>query len=443
MTRNSSHRKSRRNARSASQSASPSASPSASQDSPRPQSSKPTTPGSSGPQSPWSSGFEEQGVTGLPSPPPSQSPSLGTSSPANVALSSGISTPSIEEYETSRSATPIEDIDAHPSTTASQSSLKSIEVGLVEDKTLPNDQNTGYVVETIYLRHSKAIWSCFKFILRHWRVIASFMYATAVIALFTGIYYFDETNDLLTQYDLPTLPSLDDINAIFGYEYCGYFIGISSLLFLGLTGWYSIEWRKMASTETRRFVTLCFRKLRSCGSWILRGITYSFHTLIISPLIGLFWYLVSIPVAGMWWFIGLLERIIIKGNKICRRRVLVILIVLGGGIHWVWERSHPLNAIEQLAAFAERHRDDDMIAFCIFKTSYYVAYYYFAFAKYLFPAKYEYNIWNDPVVHYIILSVAVIIISTWLIGKAFDWIMQSGITTQKVEADIRMVEKVK
>ncbi|KAF5615661.1 hypothetical protein F25303_13747 [Fusarium sp. NRRL 25303] len=437
MTRNSSHRKSRCNGRSASQSTSPSASPYASQGSPHPQSPKPTTPGSSGPQSPWSSGFEEQGVTGLPSPPPSQSPSLGTSSPSNAALSSsGISTPLIEEHETSRSANPIQDIDAPPSTSASQPSAKFIKADPVEDKTLPSDRDTGYVIETIYFRHSKAIWSCIKFILRHLRLIALIMSAAALLALCTGLYYFDKTRDLLKQYNLPTLPSLDDINAIFGYEYCGYFIGISSLLFLGLTGWYSIEWRRMASTETRRLLTLCLRKLRSCGSWILRGISYLFHTLIISPLTALFWYLVSIPVAGIRWFVSFVKRIIIKGNNICRRRVLVILVVLGGGIHWVWERSHPLNAIEQLAAFAERHRDYDIIAFCIFKTSYYVAYYYFAFAKYLFPAKYEYNIWNDPVVHYIILSVAVIIISTWLIGKTFDWIMQSRTTTQKVEADI-------
>lgn len=424
MTRNSSHKKSRRNARSASQStpqsASPSASPPVSQGSPHPQSSKPTTPDSSGPQSPWSSGFEEQGVTGLPSPPASRSPSLGTSSAANVALSSGISTPSIEEHGTSRSATPIQDIDAHPSTTASQSSAKSIKADPVEYKPLPNDQDIGYVVETIYLRHSKAIWSCIKFILRHLRLIALVMYAAALIALCTGFYYFDKTNNLLKQYDLPTLPSLDDINAIFGYEYCEYFIGISSLLFLGLTGWYSIEWRKMASTETRRFVTLCFGKLRSCRSCILRGISYLFHTLIISPLIALFWYLVFIPVAGMWWFTGFVKRIIIKGNKICRRRVLVILAVLGGGSHWVWERSHPLNAIEQLVAFAERYRDDDIVAFCIFKSSYYVAYYYFAFAKYLFPTKYEYNILNDPVAYYILFSGSIIIFSTYLIGKTFD-----------------------
>ncbi|CZR49610.1 uncharacterized protein FPRO_15968 [Fusarium proliferatum ET1] len=183
MPRNSSRRKSRRSERSASQSTpestSPSATPPTSQDSPRPrssrpttpgssgpQSSRPTTPGSSGPQSPWSSGFEEQGVTGLPSPPASQSPSLGTSSPANVALSSsGISTPSIEEHEPYRSATPIEDMTAPPSTTASQSSAKSIKADPLEDETLPNDQDTGYVIETIYLLHSKAIWSYIQFIL--------------------------------------------------------------------------------------------------------------------------------------------------------------------------------------------------------------------------------------------------------------------------------------
>lgn len=201
----------------------------------------------------------------------------------------------------------------------------------------------------------------------HLRLIAFVMYATALIALCTGFYYFDKTNDLLKQYDLPTLPSLDD---------------------LGL------------------------------------------------GLIALFWYLVSIPVAGMWWFTGLVKRIIIKGNNICRRRVLVTLLVLGGGSHWVWERSHPLNAIEQLAAFAERYRDDDIIAFYIFKSSYYVAYYYFAFAKYLFPTKYEYNILNDPVAYYILFSGSIVIISTCLIGKTFDWIMQSGTTTQKTEADI-------
>lgn len=172
MPRNSSRRKSRRSERSASQSTpdstSPSATPPTSQDSPRPRSSRPTTPGSSGPQSPWSSGFEEQGVTGLPSPPASQSPSLGTSSPANVALSSsGISTPSIEEHEPYRSATPIEDMTAPPSTTASQSSAKSIKADPLEDETLPNDQDTGYVVETIYLLHSKAIWSYIQFILGH------------------------------------------------------------------------------------------------------------------------------------------------------------------------------------------------------------------------------------------------------------------------------------
>lgn len=318
---------------------------------------------------------------------------------------------------------------APPSTTASQSSAKSIKADPLKDETLPNDQDTGYVVETIYLLHSKAIWSYIQFILGYWRVIASVIYATAVIALFTSIYYFDKTNDLLKQYDLPTLPSLDDINAIFGYEYCGYFVGISSLLFLGLTGGYSIEWRKMASTETRRFLTFCLRKVRSFGSWILRGISYLLYTFIISPLTALFWYLVSIPVAGMWWFI-------VKGNKICRRRVLVILVVLGGGSHWVWERSHPLNAVEQLTAFAERYRDDDIVAFCIFKTSYYVAYYYFAFAKYLFPTKYEYNILNDPVAYYILFSGTIIIFSTYLIGKTFDLIMQRGTTPRKTEADI-------
>ncbi|RBA15953.1 hypothetical protein FPRO05_12174 [Fusarium proliferatum] len=221
MPRNSSRRKSRRRASSASQStpesASPSATPPTSQDSPRPRSSRPTTPGPSGPQSPWSSGFEEQGVTGLPSPPASQSPSLGTSSPANVALSSsGISTSSIEEHGPYRSATPIQDVDAAPSTTASQSSAKSFKAHPVEEKPLPNDQDTGYVVETIYLLHSKAIWSCIKFILGCWRLIAFVVYATALVALSTGFYYFDKTNNLLKQYDLPTLPSLDDIKLFLG-----------------------------------------------------------------------------------------------------------------------------------------------------------------------------------------------------------------------------------
>ncbi|CVL12534.1 uncharacterized protein FPRN_15172 [Fusarium proliferatum] len=142
MPRNSSRRKSRRRASSASQStpesASPSATPPTSQDSPRPRSSRPTTPGPSGPQSPWSSGFEEQGVTGLPSPPASQSPSLGTSSPVNVALSSsGISTSSIEEHGPYRSATPIQDVDAAPSTTASQSSAKSFKAHPVEESLYP------------------------------------------------------------------------------------------------------------------------------------------------------------------------------------------------------------------------------------------------------------------------------------------------------------------
>ncbi|KAJ4118821.1 hypothetical protein NW765_008006 [Fusarium oxysporum] len=121
--------------------------------------------------------------------------------------------------------------------------------------------------------------------------------------------------------------------------------------------------------------------------------------------------------------VGFVKWTIIKGDKICRRRFLVILVVTGGGIRWVWERAYSLNAVEQLAAFAERHRDHDIVAFLIFQTSYYVAYYYFDFAKYFFPAKYKYNITKDQVIRYITISVVIITFVTWLIGKTFDWVM--------------------
>ncbi|KAF5715725.1 hypothetical protein FMUND_6734 [Fusarium mundagurra] len=98
---------------------------------------------------------------------------------------------------------------------------------------------------------------------------------------------------------------------------------------------------------------------------------------------------------------------------------------------WTWERAYPLNPVEQLAAFAERHRDNDILAFCILQTSYYVTYYYFACAQYLFPAKYEYNIWNDQVVRFMAGLVVIIAILAFVIGKIFDWVMRDSNDAKK------------
>ncbi|RBQ72081.1 hypothetical protein FVER14953_20636 [Fusarium verticillioides] len=125
--------------------------------------------------------------------------------------------------------------------------------------------------------------------------------------------------------------------------------------------------------------------------------------------------------------------IITKGDKICRRRFLFLFATIGVFAHWLWERAYPLNPVEQLAAFAERHRDNDILAFCIFQTSYYAAYYYFACAQYFFPAKYEYNIFDDQVVRFIAGLVLAIAGLALLIGKIFDWVMRDTNDAKKIQ----------
>ncbi|KAF5969105.1 hypothetical protein FCOIX_11050 [Fusarium coicis] len=95
-------------------------------------------------------------------------------------------------------------------------------------------------------------------------------------------------------------------------------------------------------------------------------------------------------------------------------------------------RAYPLNAVKQLAAFAKRYRGNDILAFCIFRTSYYVTYYYFACAHYFFPEKYEYNIWHDQVALFITGLVVAIALGAIVIGKIFDWVMRNADNGKKM-----------
>ncbi|KAF5543109.1 hypothetical protein FMEXI_7184 [Fusarium mexicanum] len=393
-----------------------------SQGSPRTPPPESTTAGSSLPQTPWSSDYEEQDTASRSGTQSSQSPSYDTPSSSNTTWpSSGSSNSSMAEIETfevsSQGSSPshLEDADASSSGIASQ---------LPADGAKLDDH--GYVRETILLNHLKVLWSWIRFFGSYWKAIVSVLSAISVVAIYIGIRYFDECNEWLMQNDLPVMPSLEELNNMIGYTFFVYFSGVFVIFILSLAAWCSIDWKRMVSTEIRRFVCFCLAKLRSCWSQFLRGILSLFYKLVISPLTALFWRVVSIPWAVISCFMNLVMWSIIKGDKICRRRFLVIIVVLGIFIHWLWERAYPLNAVEQLAAFAERHQGEDIVAFCIFRTSYYVAYYYFACAHYFFPEKYEYNIWHDQVALFITGLVVVIALSAIVIGKIFDWVMRNA-----------------
>ncbi|KAF4958156.1 hypothetical protein FGADI_2623 [Fusarium gaditjirri] len=305
-------------------------------------------------------------------------------------------------------ASPIKDTDVSLSGSASKLPGNCAKTGTNEDKASVNDQpeDNGYVQETIVLNHLKVLWSFIQFLVSYWKVITSVLLTTVVAVICIGICCFEKSNKWLTQNNLPTIPSLQQLNNMVGYTFYVYVTGGSVIFILGHAAWCSIEWKKMVSTETSRFVSFCLGKLTSWRSQILQGIASLFDTLF------------------------------------CRRRYLVILVVAGGGIHWIWERAYPLNAVEQLAAFAERYRDIDIVAFCIFQTGYYVIYYYFACAQYFFPAKYEYKIFQDQVVLYITGSAAVIIVVTLVIGKICDCIMPPANGAQKMEDILRRVDNV-
>ncbi|KAF5684389.1 hypothetical protein FDENT_6738 [Fusarium denticulatum] len=388
------HRKRRKNSRAPSQGS-------------RTPSSEPTTKDSSLPQTPRSSDFEDQDKTSRSSTRSSKSPSFDTpSSPDTSWPSSGMQ------------------IHLH--------------LGLLLSRQPPADRakfedksdDRGYVQETILLNHLKAIW---KFLASYWKAIVSVLITIIPVAIYIGIRYFDKCNTWLAQNDLPVIPSLEDLNTMVGYNLVVYFATRFVIFILGLTAWCSVDWKRMVLTEGRRFVCFCRAKLRSCWSRLLNGISSLFHTWVIDPLTALFWLVVSIPLAVKSWFLSLGMWIIIKGDKICRRRFLFIFATSGIFAYWLWERAYPLNLVEQLAAFAERYRDNDILAFCIFQTSYYIAYYYFACAQYFFPAKYEYNIWDDQVVQFIAYLVAVIAGLALLIGKIFDWVMRDTNDVKKMQ----------
>ncbi|KAF5578546.1 uncharacterized protein FSUBG_13769 [Fusarium subglutinans] len=404
-----------------------------SQESPRTPPSESTTVGSSLPQTPWSSDYEEQDTTSRSGTRSSQLPSFDTPSSSNTTWpSSGSPNSSMAEIETfemnsrGSSPSPLENANVSSSRVASQLLANGAESDDTSD-------DHGYVRETILLNHLKVIWSWIRFHGSYWKAITSVLLTISVVAIYIGIRYFDECNEWLIENDLPVMPSLEELNTMIGYTFFIYFSGVFVIFILGLAAWCSIDWKRMVSTETRRFVYFCLANLRDCWSWLLRGILSLFHTLVISPLTALFWQVISIPGAVISWFWSLVMWSIIKGDKICRRRFLVIIVVLAIFIHWLWERAYPLNAVEQLAAFAERYRGDDILAFCIFRTSYYVAYYYFACAHYFFPEKYEYNIWHDQVVIFITGLVVVIALSAIVIGKMFDWVMRNADDGKKMQ----------
>lgn len=307
-------------------------------------------------------------------------------------------------------------------------SSSGITAQLPADRAKPEDKSAdrAYVQETILLNHLKVVWSWIQFLFSHWKDIVSVLVTIILVAIYIGIRYFDECNTWLVQNDLPVIPSLEYLNTMVGYNLFVYLTGGFFIFILGLTAWCSVDWKRMVWTETCRFVWFCW-------SWLLNGIASLFHTLVIGPLTALFWRVVSLPWAVISWFLGLVMWSIIKGDKICRRRFLFIFATLSIFAYWLWERAHPLNPVEQLAAFAERYRDNDILAFCIFQTSYYVVHYYFACAQYLFPAKYEYNIWDDQVVQFIACLVAVIAGLGLLIGKIFDWVMRDTNDVKKMQ----------
>ncbi|KAF5540194.1 hypothetical protein FNAPI_10566 [Fusarium napiforme] len=414
------HRKRRNNSRTPSQG-------------PRTPSPESTTTGSSLHQTPWSSDFEDQDATSRSSTRSPKSSSFDTASSSNTSWpSSGSSNPSMADIETfemdveNSSTAPLEDAGT---------SSSGIDAQMPADRAKPEDKSDdhGYVLETILLNHLKFLWGCIRFIASYWKAIGSVSLSIILVAFYIGIQYFDECNTFLAQNDLPVIPSLEDLNNLVGYDLFMYFGGSFVIFIFGLAAWCSIEWKRMVSTETRRFVCYCLAKLRSFWYWILRGISSLLHTLVIDPLVAFFWRVVSIPRAVMSWFVSLVVWSINKGDKICRRRFLFIIAIIGVFAHWLWGRAYPLNAVEQLAAFADRYRDNDILAFCIFQTSYYVAYYYFSWAQYFFPAKYEYNIWDDQVVRFIACLVLAIAGLALVIGKIFDIVMRDTEDVKKMQ----------
>ncbi|KAF5622577.1 uncharacterized protein FTJAE_10895 [Fusarium tjaetaba] len=400
---------------------------------PRTPSPESTTTGSSLHQTPWSFDFEDQDATSRSSTRSPKSSSFDTASSSNTSWpSSGSSNPSMADIETfemnveDSSASLLNDADA---------STSGINAQMPADRAKPEDKtdDQGYVLETILLNHLKFLWGCLRFIASYWKAIGSLLLTIILVAIYFGIQYFDECNAFLAQNDLPVMPTLEDLNTMVGYDLFVYFTAGFIIIILGLAAWCSVDWKRMVSTETRRFVSFCLAQLKNFGSWILRGISSLLHTLVIDPLTAFFWRVVSIPRAVVSWFLSLIMWSINKGDEICRRRFLFILAMIGLFAHWLWGRAYPLNPVEQLAAFAARHRGNDILAFCIFQISYYVAYYYFSWVQYFFPAKYEYNIWDDQVVQFIACLVLVIAGLALVIGKIFDIVMRDTEDVKKMQ----------
>ncbi|EXA33493.1 hypothetical protein FOVG_15214 [Fusarium oxysporum f. sp. pisi HDV247] len=280
----------------------------------------------------------------------------------------------------------VEDFSASPLKDADASSPGITQ--LPADRAKPDNKSDdhGYVLETILLNHLKVLWSCIRFLVSHWKAIASVLLTIIVVVIYIGIRDFDKCNKWLTQNDLPVMPSLEELNIMVGYTFFVYFTGGFVIFILGLAAWCSIDWKRMVSTETRRF---------PLDRIVLAGYFNSWGSdiLVLAPRH-------------------------VKHDQ--GRQDLPSPIPLH-----LWH-------IEQLAAFAERHRDNDILAFYIFQTSYYVAYYYFACAQYFFPAKYEYSILHDQVVLFITGLVVVIAGLALLIGKIFDWVMRDSNDVKKI-----------
>ncbi|KAH7232151.1 uncharacterized protein BKA55DRAFT_580740 [Fusarium redolens] len=124
-----------------------------------------------------------------------------------------------------------------------------------------------------------------------------------------------------------------------------------------------------------------------------------------------------------------------KADKIFRRRYLVIIVTAAGGIYYIRENAYPLTAVETMAALSERYREIDPFLYFSLEGCRYFLYYYFVCAEYFFPAKYEYNIMNDPVAQFFAAWVGGTIAVTYLIGKIFDLVMQTGGDVQKKKDD--------
>ncbi|KYG13769.1 hypothetical protein FVEG_17696 [Fusarium verticillioides 7600] len=157
----------------------------------------------------------------------------------------------------------VEDFSASTLNDADVSS-SGIDAQMPADRAKPVDKSDdhGYVLEMILLNHLKVIWSCIRFLASYWKVIGSVLLAIIPVVIYFGIQYFNECNTFLAQNDLPVMPSLEDLNAMVEYNLFVYFAGGFVIFILALAAWCSIDWKRMVSTETRRFHFITIPYLR-------------------------------------------------------------------------------------------------------------------------------------------------------------------------------------